>query len=92
MTRLDLVGELLRHEDIEGLLSMGAPDDEYESEAEMIADRIDEEEAKAVNHMLTRQDVESIIASVWGQIFGLDAERAGYRQHAFTAIAARLVP
>jgi hypothetical protein len=35
-SRLDLTNELLRHEDIEGLLSMGAPDDEYESEAEMI--------------------------------------------------------
>ena len=40
MTRLDLISELLRHEHIEGLLSMGAPDDEYESEAELIADRI----------------------------------------------------
>jgi hypothetical protein len=42
MTRLDVINELPRYEDIEGLLSMGAPNDEYETEAERIADRIGE--------------------------------------------------
>jgi hypothetical protein len=92
LTRLDLIGELLRHEDVEGLLSMGAPDDEYESEAKMIADRIGEAESKAVKQTLTREEVENIIASVWGQMFGMSDERAGYRQRAFAAIAVRLVP
>jgi hypothetical protein len=34
ITRLQQVTELLRVEDTEGLLSAGAPDDEYDSEAE----------------------------------------------------------
>jgi hypothetical protein len=89
MTRLDLIGELLRHEDIEGLLSMGAPDEEYESEAEMIADRIGEAEMKA---SVTRQDVESIVASVWKEMFELSDEDMRLRRDAFATIAARLVP
>jgi hypothetical protein len=64
MTRHDLIGELLWHEDIEGLLSVGAPDDEYESEAKMIADRIGEAEEKAPNRRLTREEVENIIAGL----------------------------
>jgi hypothetical protein len=35
--RIDQITELLRQEDIEGLLDIGAPEDEYDSEAEMIA-------------------------------------------------------
>lgn len=91
-SRLDLINEFLKFEDIEGLLSMGAPDDEYESEAEMIADRMGEAEEKALNHRLTREEVENIVAAVWKQMFGLSDERARQRQEAFAAVAARLVP
>jgi hypothetical protein len=91
MTRLDLINELLRHEDIEGLLSMGAPDDEYESEAEMIADRVGEAEEKT-NDKITREEVEDIVATVWKEMFGLSDEHARRRKDAFVAIAARLVP
>ena len=92
MTRVDLIRGLLRHEDIEGLLSMGAPDDEYESEAEMIADRIGEAEQKALSHRLTWAEVENIIASVWKEMFELSDEDARLRQGAFAAIATRVVP
>ena len=90
MTRLDLINELLRHEDIEGLLSMGAPDDEYESEAEMIADRVGEAEQKT--NKITREEVENLGATVWKEMFGLSDEHARRRKDAFVAIAARLVP
>ena len=43
--RFDLTNKLLRQEDIEGLLSMGAPDNEYEPEAEMIVNRVEEAES-----------------------------------------------
>jgi hypothetical protein len=69
MTRLHLINELLRYEDIEGLLSMGAPDDEYESEAEKIADRVGEAEKKT-NDEITREEVENIVATVWKEMFG----------------------
>jgi len=92
MTRLDLINELLRFEDIEGLLSMGAPDDEYESEAEMLADRIGEAEEKSPDHKITREEVENIIATVWMETFGLCDEDFRRRKKAFAAVAARLVP
>jgi cell division ATPase FtsA len=91
MTRRDLIGELLRQEDIEGLLSMGAPGDEYESEVEMIANRISEAEEKAPEHRLTREEVENIIASVWKEMFELSDEDVKQRQAPFAAIAAQLV-
>jgi len=91
MTRLDLINELLRYEDIEGLLSMGAPDDEYESEAEMIADRVGEAEERT-SEKISREEVENIVAAVWKEMFGLSDEHARRRKDAFAAVAARLVP
>jgi len=74
ISRLDLANELLRHEDIEGLLSMGAPDNEYEPEAEMIVDRVGEAESNAPSHKITREEVEVIISAVWKDMFGLSSE------------------
>jgi hypothetical protein len=91
MPRLDLINELLRYEDIEGLLSMGAPDDEYESEAEMIADRVGEAEERS-SDKITREEVENIVAAVWKEMFGLSDEHALPRRDAFAAIAARIAP
>ena len=91
MTRLDLINELLRHEDIEGLLSMGAPDDEYESEAKMIADRFGEAEMRS-GAKITREEAENIVAAVWMEMFSLSDGDAGRRKEAFSAIASRLVP
>jgi hypothetical protein len=63
MTRLDLINEPLRHEDIEGLLAMGAPDDEYESEAEMIAAHIGEAEENAPDQRITREEAARIVST-----------------------------
>jgi hypothetical protein len=92
MTRLDLINELLRHEDIEGLLRLGAPSDEYESEAKMIADRIDETERKTPGHRITRSEAEVIVAAIWNVMFGLSDEDMSQRKDAFASIAARLLP
>ena len=88
MTRLDLISELLRHEDIEGLLSMGAPDNEYESEAEMIADRVGAAEKRGI---ITKEEVENVIASVWKEMFELSDEEVRHRGESFAKVAARLV-
>ena len=90
MTRLDLINESLRHEDIEGFLSMGVPDDEYESEAKMIADRIGETEERS-GEKITREEVEKIVAAVWKEMFELSDEDAGRRKEAYSAVASRLV-
>jgi cell division ATPase FtsA len=92
ISRLDRTNELLRHEDIEGLLSMGAPDDEYESKAEMIVDHVGEAESKAPIHKITKEEVEAIISAVWKEMFGLSEDQLRQRHEAFQSIAARLAP
>ena len=69
-SRLDLINELLKFEDIEGLLSCGAPEDEYESEAEMIADQIGEAEQRASNGKISREEAACIVGAVWKKMFG----------------------
>ncbi len=91
-SRLDLINELLRFEDIEGILSIGAPRDEYESEAEMIADRIGEAEQRACDGKITREEAASIVAAVWKEMFALSDDQLLLRREAFDSIAARLVP
>jgi hypothetical protein len=91
-TRLDLTNELLRHEDIEGLLSMGAPDDEYEPKAKMIVNRVGEAESNAPTHKITREEVEAIVSSVWKEMFGLSEDQLLHRHRAFQSGAARLAP
>jgi cell division ATPase FtsA len=90
--RLDLTNELLRREDIEGLLAMGAPDDEYEPEAEMIVNRAGEAESNSPSHKITRKEIEAIISAVWKEMFGLSEDQLGQRRPAFQSIAARLAP
>jgi hypothetical protein len=91
-TRLDLTKELLRQEDIEGLLSTGAPHDEYVLEAEMIANRIAEAESKTPGHKVTRKETEAIISAVWRETFGLSEDQLRQRHRAFQSVAARLAP
>jgi len=91
MRRLDLINDLLRHEDIEGFLSMGAPGNEYESEAEMIADRIGEAEDRAADHKVTREKVEEIVTGVWKEMFDLSDDELHRRKEAFASVAARLI-
>ncbi len=69
---------------------MGVPDDEYESEAKMIADRIGETEERG-GEKITREEVEKIVAAVWKEMFELSDEDAGRRKEAYSAVASRLV-
>jgi len=90
--RLDLTNELLRQEDIDGLLSMGAPVDEYGLEAEMIVNRVGEAESNSPTHEATREEIEAIIRSVWKEMFGLSEDQLLHRHGAFQSVAARLAP
>jgi cell division ATPase FtsA len=90
--RLDLTNELLRQEDIEGLLSMGAPDDEYGPEAEMIINRVGELESSSPTHNVTREEIEAIMRTVWKEMFGLFEDQLQQRHGAFQSIAARRAP
>jgi hypothetical protein len=90
ITRLDQVSELLRTEDIEGLVEIGAPGDEYESEAEMITDRIAAAESASPNGRITKADAIRIIREVWAEMFSLENEDLSRRQDAFEHVAALL--
>jgi hypothetical protein len=57
---------LLNNEDIEGLLASGAPADEYESEAAMIAQAVE----RLTEDELDLERVTRIVADVCGQMFG----------------------
>ena len=91
-TRLEQVRELLRSEDIEGLISMGAPADEYDSEAEMVAERVQRAESVAWNGRLARDEVIAILASVWKEMFDLSDRELAPRRDAFETIATRVAP
>ena len=56
---LDLIQRVLREEDIEGFIASGAPEDEYNSEAHRIADKINQ-----MNHV-NEQMIVAIISKVW---------------------------
>jgi hypothetical protein len=60
------VQRALDAEDVEGLLQMGAPPDEYEHEAKMIGERL-----RATNGDLTEGAIAVIIAAVWTEQFGV---------------------
>ena len=61
VTRLQLIDELLRTHDIEGLIDIGAPKDEYNSEAKMIADRIGTAEWRVHPQKLSVAQIKEII-------------------------------
>ena len=78
----------LNAEDPEGLLAMGAPADEYESEASLIEARI----APASADKLDVGQIADIVAEVWNDRFGpFDADGLNKRHNAFSSVARRLL-
>ncbi len=60
------IQQILNVEDVEGLLSLGAPSDEYTSEAEMISEAI----TRLGELELSQEAVETIVRNVWVKMFG----------------------
>lgn len=81
----------LDREDIEGLLALHSPPDEYDGEASLIESEI----AKITSFCEKAVDageVEGIIAAVWNVQFGpFDAEDLERRRSAFSAVAQKIV-
>lgn len=61
----ETIESILRQEDIEGLLNLGAPQDEYSSEAADMATALG-----AIPESATEEQVSRIVMSVWEQAFG----------------------
>ncbi len=78
-------------EDVEGLLAMGCPTDEYDSEASLIENEI----AKASDYGKRPIDiaqVASLIRKIWDDQFGPFAKEELEKRHpAFASIAKKIV-
>ncbi len=75
-------------EDVEGLLTLGAPGDEYYNEANDISSALSSIEAD----QLTQSNIITIISKVWEKYFGpFSPEDINKRTSAFQHIAQRLL-
>lgn len=61
----ETIESILRQEDLEGLLNLGAPQDEYSSEAREMAT-----ELQAVHEPTDQEEVSRIVMAVWERAFG----------------------
>jgi len=77
------IEEMLRAEDIESLIESGAPDDEYDSEAEEIARALN----ALKSNRFTEDNIVSIISQVWTKMFNLDEDDIQKRMPAFQKVA-----
>ena len=89
MALLCLVEDLLREHDIEGIIQIGAPKDEYDTEAQMIAQRIQDVESRH-GRKANQQEVVEIIRGVWAEMFSLGEPELTKRADPFETIAAHL--
>ena len=90
-SRFREIKSALDREDIEGLLALEYPSDEYNGEASLIESSV----AKATNFgksPISFEQVEGIVRAVWDSQFGpFDREDLNKRSSAFTAVAQKIV-
>ena len=77
----------LQQEDVENLLALGAPADEYLDEAKEIESAL----LSLTTSQLTEANIAAIISLVWVKHFGLSSEDIKKRIPAFQQIAQRLL-
>ncbi len=82
----EVLVSILREEDIEGLLALGAPEDEYDDEAQQIAEYL-ASNGKGVDGV-TR--VEEALTSVLSASFDWDDDEIEHRAEALKAAALRI--
>ena len=78
---------VLRSEDIEGFIHLGAPSDEYDSEAKKIADAL----STLADNQLTSDNIVAVVALVWAKSFNRSADEIERRMSAFRHIAQQLL-
>jgi UDP-N-acetylmuramoylalanine-D-glutamate ligase len=81
------IDSILQTEDVEGLIALGAPADEYSCEAKDINAAL----VKLSDDQLTEANIIAVIALVWAKYFGLSSEDIAKRMQAFQRIAHRLI-
>jgi len=76
-----------RVEDIEGLIEMGAPGDEYNSEAKEIFEAL----KRFGKDQFTEDNIVVVISRVWKKMFDLDEDDISKRMPAFKKVALDLL-
>jgi hypothetical protein len=84
MTNLqNTIREILNREDIEGLLGLGAPADEYSTEAELISQAIENGQVE-----LHEEKLNELLRETWQKMFGpFSEEEINKRQSALERVA-----
>jgi hypothetical protein len=77
------INAILVHEDIEGLIEVGAPIDEYESEAAQIAAAI----LQLEKDQRSEENILAIISLLWMKSFDISAEDITLREPGFKRVA-----
>ncbi|HWF83795.1 MAG TPA: hypothetical protein VG222_03070 [Vicinamibacterales bacterium] len=83
----DSIQAALNEEDVERLLELGAPADEYRMEAEMIAGML----ANIGGSDCSEDRVIAIISAVWGRMFDGSASALELRRPIFQRVARRIL-
>lgn len=87
-----IIEEILNHEDIEGLLDLGAPRDEYEAEAKLIEERVRHVFKGGLNPARRQEQTAAEIRDVWQSMFGpLSEGDLAQREDAFNRVAAQII-
>ena len=84
---IDFIDNLLRQGDIEGLIELGAPEDEYYSEAEQIVSALRELNDDEVNS----NNIAAIISLIWTTSFNLSEEDLLLRTEAIEQTATQIL-
>lgn len=80
------IREILNRQDVEGFLALGAPEDEYQSEAKLILRAIESGEVRP-----RKEELCELLANIWERMFGPFAEEEiKKREAAFRRIASQL--
>lgn len=84
---MSTIKNILREEDIEGLIQLGAPADEYNSEAQEIATAM-----ARLGDELSEEQVLKVLEEVWNGSFGpLSSKEIEMRRAAFLRVARRII-
>ncbi len=84
---INIIRGVLNREDVEGLLAIGAPGDEYDAEAELIRQAIEDGQVK-----LKAEELNELIQRIWQKMFGpFSEEEMNQRQAALERVARQLV-
>lgn len=87
-----IVRGVLNREDIEALLSLGAPPDEYDREAELVGQRVEGLLASRPERPLSKGEVADVLRDVWNKTFGpFSQEELAKRESAFRQAASEII-